>query len=282
MHNRLGHLYECSCGECKHEKQDLQLAIDPKFKKLLKSVEKAFKKLHSKGSYNVADLDDVKEYREIIADTNAFLSRSLEDNSLSEEMLKALQQDIFYFSKLRTHAELTEASQLLLTEDNKLKSFAAFSKDVAKTKEAYNEHYLEAEYDFAVGSVLMADKWDNFIGGDRYHLQYRTANDDRVRETHAALHEITLPKDDPFWDKYFPPNGWRCRCTTVEVLARENKSDDSKAAVKKGEAATKQADKNGKNKLKIFRFNPGKSKVVFPPEHPYRKVQDANKIKNGA
>ncbi|MCH4828902.1 hypothetical protein EJB19_004110 [Flavobacterium columnare] len=34
---------------------------------------------------------------------------------------------------------------------------------------------------------------------------------------------MVLPKDDPFWQKYYTPNGWRCRCHVVEVLASSNK-----------------------------------------------------------
>ena len=66
----------------------------------------------------------------------------------------------------------------------------------------------------------MAAKWKDFEAKkDRYHLQYRTAADDRVREEHAALHGITLPPDDPFWKQYFPPNGWRCFPAGTKILS---------------------------------------------------------------
>lgn len=257
----------------------MNLGIKEKFKGLLTTVEKAFKKLHKTGSYKPKDLEKVKEYRDVIRSTNGILNGALEDNTLSDDMQKSLEEDMFYFSQLRTHAQLKEASQLLLDTNKKIKSFEQFSNDISKIKSNYNENYLEAEYDFAVGSVLMADRWDNFKGGDNFLLQYRTAKDDRVRDSHAALDETTLPKDDAFWDKYFPPNGWRCRCTTVEVLARKYKTSNPKESSKNGEKATNQEGKNGKNKLEIFRFNSGKEKVVFPPTHPYRKVAGANKIK---
>ncbi len=32
---------------------------------------------------------------------------------------------------------------------------------------------------------------------------------DRVRDSHRLLHNTTLPIDDPFWDSYIPPLGWR-------------------------------------------------------------------------
>lgn len=247
------------------------------FKSLLKTVEKAFKKLHKNGKYKPEDLGSVPEYRAVIKETNGILSRALEDNHISDGTLKRLEEDVFLFSGLKTHAQLLEASRQLLTKEKKIKRFEQFSKDVSSIKNNYNDNYLESEYDFAVGSVLMADKWDNLGDSDRYHLQYRTAGDDRVRDSHDAMRDITLPKNDSFWDSYFPPNGWRCRCTTVEVLARNNEKSDSGKAAKAGRAATTKYNKSGKNKLEIFRFNPGQAKVVFPPEHPYRKVQDAGR-----
>ncbi|AUS04499.1 phage minor head protein [Pseudotamlana carrageenivorans] len=278
MHTRLDFLYDCQCDKCKHESEVLNLAANP-FKKLLKVAENAYKALHKKGSYHPNDLNEVEAYQDLIFETNGILSRAFKDNDISSGMLKSLENDVFLFSGLKTHAQLFEASRLLLTEDKTVKSFAAFSNDVSKLKSNYNENYLEAEYDFAVGSVQMAERWDNFNTSERYWLQYRTAADDKVRESHEALHNTTLPKDDTFWDKFFPPNGWRCRCTTVEVLAATNTRDDSKEALKRGEKATTQIGKNGKNKLEIFRFNAGKQKVVFPPDHPYNKVAGAKKAK---
>lgn len=272
-------MYDCTCGHCNHQQQDLQLALNPKFKKLLNTVEKAFKKLHKKGSYKPEDIKEVPEYREIINQTNGFLTRALSDNELSDSMRKSLEEDIFLFSGLKIHAQLFEASRLLLTEDKKVKSFSQFSNDVSNIKKDYNENYLEAEYDFAVGSGLMAERWENFNDSDRYYLQYRTAADNKVRDSHQALHEITLPKSDPFWDLFFPPNGWRCRCTVAQVLAYLNEVSDKSKAYKSGENATYQESKNGKNKLEIFRFNPAKEKVAFPPKHPYHKVAGSKKAK---
>lgn len=50
--------------------------------------------------------------------------------------------------------------------------------------------------------------------------RYVTVGDGRVREEHARIHGRILRHDDPFWDKYFPPNGYNCRCR-VEALSEE-------------------------------------------------------------
>lgn len=48
--------------------------------------------------------------------------------------------------------------------------------------------------------------------------QYVTVGDDRVRENHANLDGVTLPKNDPFWLRFWPPNGYNCRCQVIEMF----------------------------------------------------------------
>jgi len=47
---------------------------------------------------------------------------------------------------------------------------------------------------------------------DTTHLQYLSMEDERVRDTHAALNGLIIPKDDAFWTKHYPPWEWGCRC----------------------------------------------------------------------
>jgi hypothetical protein len=51
--------------------------------------------------------------------------------------------------------------------------------------------------------------------------RYETAADERVRPSHMAMQGVTLPADDPFWKKNYPPNGWNCRCTAIAVYERQ-------------------------------------------------------------
>lgn len=235
--------------------------------------------MHQNGKYKPSDLYKTDEYKELIKQTANVISTSLEDNVLSNDMQKHFEDDIFLFSGLKTHAQLSEASQLLLTEDKKIKNFSQFSRDVEQIKENYNTNYLEAEYEYAVGAVQMAERWRNFSDNDRSLLQYRTAADDKVRQSHQVLHNTTLPANDPFWDLYTPPNGWRCRCTVAQVLKSKHKTTNPATAMDAGEKATTQIGKNGKNKLEIFRYNPAKKKVIFPPTHPYQKTVGAKEVK---
>ena len=47
--------------------------------------------------------------------------------------------------------------------------------------------------------------------GDEY-LRYVAILDSRTRHTHAQMHGLILKKNDEFWQKNYPPNGWNCRC----------------------------------------------------------------------
>lgn len=186
--------------------------------------------------------------------------------------------DAFIFGSLKAHAQLFEASNLLIDKNGNRKSFHELEQELKKLNVEYNNNYLEAEYQFATSSSVMADKWNTF--SDRYDLQYRTAKDSRVREEHQILHGTTLPKEDSFWDLYYPPNGWRCRCTVVQVRKGKYEASDSAKAIKAGEKATSQIGKDGSNRLAMFRFNAGKNKQLFPTNHPYSKVKGADKVKD--
>lgn len=201
--------------------------------------------------------------------TNTLFSSTIQFE-VSNALKTYLEKDAFIFSGLRTHAQLADARSYLKDEKGNIRSFNDFSQKVSKLNAQYNQNYLQAEYNFAIQSGLSAEKWETFSDDDkRYYLQYRTAKDGKVRDSHAALDETTLPKNDPFWGSYMPPNGWNCRCNTVEVLASDYSKDDSASAIANGEKATTQIGKNGKNKAEMFRFNPGADKRIFPPKNAY-------------
>lgn len=269
-------MYHGGCTTCSTQK--VTLAKTKSFKKVLNAFEKAFKRLHEKEGYTAEDLKETPEYQEAITATYEILQEGIQDNVVDGELLASLEKDIFLFSNLKTHAQLLEASRLLLDENKKIKSFNQFEQEYQKINEKYNSNYLESEYLFAIGSAQQANQWAQL--DSNFDLQYRTANDERVRTTHQVLHNITLPIEDSFWLQFYPPNGWRCRCVAKQVRKGKYKNIDSNEAIEKGEKATSQIGKDGKNKLEIFRFNPGQQKVVFPPKHPYHKIQGANKVKD--
>jgi len=49
------------------------------------------------------------------------------------------------------------------------------------------------------------------------YLQYNAVNDRRTRPTHRALDGKIFPVGHSFWDTWYPPNGYRCRCSTLSL-----------------------------------------------------------------
>lgn len=205
-----------------------------------------------------------KETQHFIETHAAVLDSSFAQASMSESMRRQLQKSNYIFSGFKAFHETMEAFPSLLDENGNRKPFERFLKDAQTINETYNKNYLRAEYDFVHSSALMAAKWEEFAeDGDRYHLQYRTVGDGKVRPEHAALDGITLPMSDPFWETYFPPNGWGCRCSVVQVRKSKYPATNGEEALRRGEEALKRDAKG------IFRFNPGKERKTMPDYNPY-------------
>ena len=122
-----------------------------------------------------------------------------------------LRRNVNVFSAFKNHANIIELTQALAGEDGKPKSFSEFKKMAAVIDEKYNKNWLQAEYKYAVNAARSAAQWQGFKerGGK---LEYFTIGDGRVRDEHRKLHGTIMPVDHPFWDLYYPPNGWNCRC----------------------------------------------------------------------
>ena len=54
---------------------------------------------------------------------------------------------------------------------------------------------------------------------------YVTVGDDRVRPGHMALDGTKLRKEDSRWAAIWPPNGYNCRCKTIEIFEPEESVD---------------------------------------------------------
>lgn len=192
------------------------------------------------------------------------LDSSFEQVEMSDGMRRRLSRSNYVFSGLKAFHEMNEAFPSLLDENGDRKPFERFLNDVRKIDETYNGNYLRAEYNFIHSSAEMAAKWEGFMeDGDRYNLQYSTAHDDRVRPEHAALDGVTLPMSDSFWESYYPPNGWNCRCTVVQVRKKKYAETAHDEAMALGELAT------GDDAKGMFRFNPGLEQKSVPDYNPY-------------
>lgn len=232
--------------------------ISKGFKDAMKAI------FNQKGSSFSIDIMADGNVQNLIEAHAGVLDRNLQRLEMSDLMRQRLTRSNYIFSGLKTFHELNETFPSLLDENGNKKTFERFLNDVRKIDETYNSNYLRAEYNFVQASAEMAAKWEKFMeDGDHYYLQYRTQHDDKVRPEHASLDRVTLPPTDSFWESYYPPNGWNCRCTVVQVLKRKYEPTPHDEAMSLGEDAL-QTDKKG-----IFRFNSGKEQKTVPDYNPY-------------
>ena len=242
----------------KEEEEKIRTQLSELFDGMMQTL------FRQQGAHLDIEVLETPKMQEFVEAHASVLDSSFEKVKMSDLMRRRLTRSNYIFSGMKTFHELNEAFPSLLDEDGSRKPFERFLNDVRKIDEKYNGNYLRAEYNFVVSSAEMAARWEGFMeDGDRYHIQYRTANDGKVRPEHAAMHGITLPPSDSFWEEFYPPNGWNCRCTVIQVRKSKHPATDHEEAMALGELAT------GRDSKGIFRFNPGKEGKSVPDYNPY-------------
>ena len=242
----------------KEEEEKIRTQLSELFDGMMQTL------FRQQGAHLDIEVLETPKMQEFIEAHASVLDSSFKKVKMSDLMRRRLTRSNYIFSGMKTFHELNEAFPSLLDEDGSRKPFERFLNDVRKIDEKYNGNYLRAEYNFVVSSAEMAARWEGFMeDGDRYHIQYRTANDGKVRPEHAAMHGITLPPSDSFWEEFYPPNGWNCRCTVIQVRKSKHPATDHEEAMALGELAT------GRDSKGIFRFNPGKEGKSVPDYNPY-------------
>jgi SPP1 gp7 family putative phage head morphogenesis protein len=101
-----------------------------------------------------------------------------------------------------------------------------------------NPRLLETLVRTQISIAYGAGQWnalqDPIIQDALWGYEIVTTRDDRVRDTHAAVDGLRLPKDDPQWQTLWPPlfGDYNCRCNVQEIwmddpakLRTENRLD---------------------------------------------------------
>jgi len=201
--------------------------------------------------------------------TAKYLKDGIDLAPVVDEVLTAdLLNNIYVFSGAKTYQQ-TKALTALLAVPEYQSNFYAFKRAAEPIFGIYNQDYLQAEYQTAKASARMASDWKRIeMDADVLPLlQYQTVGDGRVRPTHAALDNIIRPISDPFWKQYYPPNGWRCRCTVIQ-LSEGQETDLSKFTPPEDVPP-------------LFRMNAGQDGYVFKSKgkdkHPYFDIAKGDK-----
>lgn len=74
-------------------------------------------------------------------------------------------------------------------------------------------------------TAYAAGRWTQIqrLKAARPYLRYSAVMDNRTRPLHRLWHGTVLPVDHPWWQTHYPPNGWNCRCSTIQLNERDLK-----------------------------------------------------------
>lgn len=82
---------------------------------------------------------------------------------------------------------------------------------------------LKIIYQSNLRSARAAGQWDRIqrTKASLPYLVYLLGPSERHRPHHQAKQGLVLPVDDPFWQQWYPPNGWGCKCHVRQITRRE-------------------------------------------------------------
>lgn len=143
-------------------------------------------------------------------------SFSVEFGKSDPEFINQFKTNAAVFAAFKTHAQGNEIAKQLLDADGNLKSYYDFKKSVLGTsiKADYNQNWLKTEYNMAVRSARMAEKWKGFERVKHLYpnLEFIESTAVNKRPEHLQWVGTILPIEHPWWNTHTPPVGWGCEC----------------------------------------------------------------------
>ncbi|TZF81809.1 DUF935 family protein [Pedobacter sp. BS3] len=183
----------------------------------------------------------------------------------------AWELNLFQFSAIKAAAQSAEVNALY----RKTSNFDEFYRLVKKLYGVKDKQHLLTEWQTANAVGESAATYYRLLGQTKVfkYWRYMTQLDNKVRVEHQELHGITLPWDDPIWNKLFPPNGWGCRCYIVPVLESEVTEAEIKTSRKRASDFfdTKEWERSVNSGFGINRAN---AKEVFLESQQYSSTPD--------
>lgn len=165
-----------------------------------------------------------------------------------------LKNNVAVFAAFKAYRMGKDVSRLLVDEKGNKRSFTDFQKEYKKVDAKYNNEWLTAEYAMAQKKAAAAREWQDFERDiDVYpNLKYMPSLAVNTRDSHRKWYGVVKPVKDDFWNYALPPSEWGCQCYVEQTMDDAHKETFERPAPKKGIVG-----------------NPGKTGMVFNPDHPY-------------
>lgn len=114
-----------------------------------------------------------------------------------------------------------------------------------------NFNRLDTIYRANIMQAYNAGRWTQAQEAQQFQPfgMYQAIDDDRVRHSHLMQDGKVYPLNHPYWNTWWPPNGYKCRCRVVTLSAQDVK--DMGLKIESNATPLWQPDKG-------FEINPGR------------------------
>lgn len=193
--------------------------------------------------------------------------KKFEVDTKDYDLLAELRENIYMFSAAKTYQQVRDMTDALTNDEGTVQSFKQFREAAGAIFDQYNENWLRAEYDTAIGQGMMGEKWNRIEEQKDVLpiLKYSAVDDEVTCDICGPLDGMTAPVDDPVWDEFYPENHFRCRCTVEQIAEGESKNTPADEIEERTNGVRDKMDDE-------FLMNAGKDGVVFNKDHPYFSV----------
>ena len=136
----------------------------------------------------------------------------------------------FTITKAQSALQVAGVKESLQVALEKGSSFGEWKKHVNEIYDSLgvtkmNPFHMDVVYRQNIQQSYMAGRYWQMTNPEvlkrRPYWQYLTVRDDHRRPSHRRQHGKIYPANHPYWNTWYPTNGFRCRCTVVSLSAAE-------------------------------------------------------------
>lgn len=143
------------------------------------------------------------------------------------EQYRGLAFTVSGYTKAQILKKFYEELLAALEEGNTLSEFRSHMNDFLETEGYEGLDPLQADNIFRtnIQTAYNVGHYEQMSDPDvkklRPYWLYDAVNDSHTRPSHLAMDGLVFEADSPVWDVWFPPNGFRCRCTVRSLTKRQ-------------------------------------------------------------
>lgn len=183
--------------------------------------------------YGDMTFEEAKEY------FGSKLSLTKEEYKALEEKYKKLAFTVTGYSEIGVINQFYQEVLKAIDEGTTYEQFKSNINTFLKNKgyDALGDFQLDNIFRTNVQTAYNAGHYEHMTDEDvlrqRPYWRYEAVDDEDTRETHRAMDGLVFEAKDAIWDTWYPPNGYRCRCTVTSLSKRQVVEKDLK--VQKGD-----------------------------------------------